>query len=72
MQLGLQRALEAGFTPLITPTLVRPDIMAGTGFLGAHADEIYRLEDYIEEYQGIIAGYRCEIDDLKRELREGL
>ena len=32
---GLQRALEAGFTPLITPTLVRPDIMAGTGFLGA-------------------------------------
>ena len=35
MQLGLQRALEAGFTPLITPTLVRPEIMAGTGFLGA-------------------------------------
>lgn len=44
MNLGLDRALEAGFTPLITPTLVRPDIMAGTGFLGAHADEIYRLE----------------------------
>lgn len=44
MTLGLDRALEAGFTPLITPTLVRPDIMAGTGFLGAHADEIYRLE----------------------------
>lgn len=44
VQLGLQRALEAGFTPLNTPTLVRPDIMAGTGFLGAHADEIYYLE----------------------------
>ncbi|WP_166867003.1 serine--tRNA ligase [Salinibacterium sp. ZJ70] len=44
MQLGLQRAVEAGFTPLITPTLVRPDIMSGTGFLGAHADEIYYLE----------------------------
>jgi len=44
MTLGLDRALEAGFTPLITPTLVRPEIMAGTGFLGAHADEIYRLE----------------------------
>jgi seryl-tRNA synthetase len=43
MNLGLQRALEAGFTPLITPTLVRPDIMQGTGFLGAHADEIYYL-----------------------------
>jgi seryl-tRNA synthetase len=44
VQLGLQRALESGFTPLITPTLVRPDIMAGTGFLGAHADEVYYLE----------------------------
>ena len=43
IQLGLQRALEAGFTPLITPTLVRPEIMAGTGFLGQHSDEIYYL-----------------------------
>ena len=29
---------------MITPTLVRPDVMAGTGFLGKHADEIYYLE----------------------------
>ncbi|MEO6534219.1 MAG: serine--tRNA ligase [Pseudolysinimonas sp.] len=43
IQLGLQRALEAGFVPLITPTLVRPEIMAGTGFLGEHSDEIYYL-----------------------------
>jgi seryl-tRNA synthetase len=43
IQLGLQRALEAGFTPLITPTLVRPEIMAGTGFLGQHSDEVYYL-----------------------------
>ncbi|HEY4224557.1 MAG TPA: serine--tRNA ligase [Pseudolysinimonas sp.] len=43
IQLGLQRALAAGFTPLITPTLVRPEIMAGTGFLGQHSDEIYYL-----------------------------
>ncbi len=43
IQLGLQRALDAGFTPLITPTLVRPEIMAGTGFLGEHSDEIYYL-----------------------------
>jgi seryl-tRNA synthetase len=43
IQLGLQRALQAGFTPLITPTLVRPEIMAGTGFLGEHSDEIYYL-----------------------------
>jgi seryl-tRNA synthetase len=50
LQLGLlmmavQQAVEAGFTPLITPTLVRPEIMEGTGFLGAHASEVYRLRD---------------------------
>jgi seryl-tRNA synthetase len=43
MSLALDRALAAGFTPLITPTLVSPAIMQGTGFLGAHADEIYYL-----------------------------
>lgn len=37
-------AMRNGFTPTITPTLVKPEIMAGTGFLGAHADEVYRLE----------------------------
>jgi seryl-tRNA synthetase len=43
MNLALDRAMRAGFVPLITPTLVRPEIMQGTGFLGAHADEIYHL-----------------------------
>ncbi|WP_380164559.1 serine--tRNA ligase [Jannaschia sp. R86511] len=43
LQLAMDTAYEAGFTPMITPTLVRPEIMAGTGFLGAHADEVYRL-----------------------------
>ena len=43
MSLALDRALTAGFTPLITPTLVSPAIMQGTGFLGAHSDEIYYL-----------------------------
>ena len=41
---AMDTALAAGFTPMITPTMVRPEMMAGTGFLGAHADEIYRLE----------------------------
>ncbi len=40
---AVDKALSAGFTPVITPTLVKPEIMAGTGFLGAHADEIYHL-----------------------------
>ncbi|KQS14703.1 serine--tRNA ligase [Curtobacterium sp. MCLR17_007] len=44
MSLGLDRAVQHGFTPLITPTLVRPETMAGTGFLGEHAAEVYRLE----------------------------
>ncbi|NEM92538.1 serine--tRNA ligase [Galbitalea soli] len=43
MNLALDKALSEGFTPLITPTLVRPEIMAGTGFLGEHSDEIYYL-----------------------------
>jgi seryl-tRNA synthetase len=40
---AVDKALGAGFTPVITPTLVKPEIMAGTGFLGAHADEVYHL-----------------------------
>ncbi|KQT02029.1 serine--tRNA ligase [Cellulomonas sp. Leaf395] len=40
---AVDKALSAGFTPVITPTLVKPEIMAGTGFLGAHADEVYHL-----------------------------
>ncbi len=43
VNLAVGRAVEAGFTPMITPTLVRPESMEGTGFLGAHADEVYRL-----------------------------
>ena len=30
---------------MIPPVLVRPEIMEGTGFLGAHAAEVYRLRD---------------------------
>ncbi len=43
MNLALDKALAEGFIPLITPTLIRPEIMAGTGFLGEHSDEIYYL-----------------------------
>ncbi|CQD02293.1 seryl-tRNA synthetase [Mycolicibacterium conceptionense] len=44
LQLATQVAVQNGFTLMIPPVLVRPEVMAGTGFLGAHADEIYRLE----------------------------
>ncbi|GGA66660.1 serine--tRNA ligase [Pseudoclavibacter endophyticus] len=41
MTMALDKALANGFTMLTTPTLVKPEIMAGTGFLGEHADEVY-------------------------------
>jgi seryl-tRNA synthetase len=45
VNLAMQQAAATGFTPVIAPALVRPEIMEGTGFLGAHAPEVYRLAD---------------------------
>ncbi len=71
MQMGLDRAIAAGFTPLITPTLVRPEIMQGTGFLGSHAEEVYYLpadELYLTGTSEVaLAGYHAdEILDLSK------
>ncbi|CAM3197619.1 MULTISPECIES: serine--tRNA ligase [Corynebacterium] len=49
MQLGMlmhaaKKAREAGFKVVVPPVLVRPEIMAGTGFLDEHDEEIYYLE----------------------------
>ena len=44
MNLALNQAIEHGFVPMITPTLVTPQVMGGAGFLDAHSDEVYRLE----------------------------
>jgi seryl-tRNA synthetase len=41
---ALARATEAGFTPMLTPALVKPHAMEGTGFLGQAAQDVYRLE----------------------------
>jgi seryl-tRNA synthetase len=43
LQLAAAQAVGSGFTLMIPPVLVRPEIMEGTGFLGAHAAEVYRL-----------------------------
>ena len=72
MNLALDKATKAGFTALITPTLVRPEIMAGTGFLGEHADEIYYLpadDLYLTGTSEVaLAGYhRDEIIELGQE-----
>jgi seryl-tRNA synthetase len=71
MNLALDRAIEAGFVPLITPTLVRPEIMKGTGFLGEHADEVYQIagEDLFltGTSEVALAGYHSdEILDLEQ------
>ncbi len=70
MNLGMQRALEAGFIPMIPPTLVRAEVMRGTGFLGQHADEVYHLDDddlYLVGTSEVpLAGYHMdEILDLE-------
>ncbi|MBZ4487742.1 serine--tRNA ligase [Microbacterium sp. cx-55] len=71
MSLALDRALQAGFTPMIPPTLVRPEVMRGTGFLGKHAAEVYHLEEqdlYLVGTSEVpLAGYHMgEILDLTR------
>lgn len=43
LQLALKLAVDNGFVPTIPPVLVRPEVMVGTGFLGAHAEEVYRV-----------------------------
>lgn len=74
MQLGLNKALENGFVMLTPPTLVKPEIMRGTGFLGEHADEIYYLpadDLYLTGTSEVaLAGYHAdEIIDVADPLR---
>jgi seryl-tRNA synthetase len=69
LNMAVDQAVAAGFTPVITPTLVKPDVMAGTGFLGAHAEEVYRLEAddlyLVGTSEVALAGYHAgEILDL--------
>jgi seryl-tRNA synthetase len=44
VNLAMEQAVAAGFVPVIAPAVVRPEAMEGTGFLGAHASEVYKLE----------------------------
>ena len=74
LQLGLlnmaaAKATAAGFTMMVPPVLVRPEVMGGTGFLGAHAAEVYHLEEddaYLVGTSEVpLAGYHAdEILDL--------
>ncbi len=71
MMLAAQKARAAGFQLMIPPVLVRPEIMAGTGFLGDHAEEIYYLERddlyLVGTSEVALAGYhKDEIIDLSQ------
>ncbi|SFD20656.1 seryl-tRNA synthetase [Streptomyces aidingensis] len=41
---AIAQATAAGFTPMLTPALVKPQAMEGTGFLGQAAADVYQLE----------------------------
>ncbi|WP_326698709.1 serine--tRNA ligase [Streptomyces sp. NBC_01754] len=41
---AVTQATEAGFVPMMTPALVRPRAMEGTGFLGQASENVYHLE----------------------------
>ena len=44
VNMAIAQAVEAGFTPMLTPALVKPRAMEGTGFLGQAAENVFRLE----------------------------
>ena len=69
LQMAMEQAIDAGFVPMITPTLVRPETMQGTGFDVKHDAEIYRLAEddlYLVGTSEVpLAGYHSdEILDL--------
>jgi seryl-tRNA synthetase len=69
LQSAVRLAVDNGFTLMIPPVLVRPEIMSGTGFLGEHADEVYRVSSddlYLVGTSEVpLAGYHAgEILDL--------
>ncbi|RCW47323.1 seryl-tRNA synthetase [Halopolyspora algeriensis] len=71
MNMAIAQATAAGFTLMVPPVLVRPEVMEGTGFLGAHATEVYRLEEddlyLVGTSEAPLAGYHSgEILDLSR------
>ena len=41
---AISSAVHAGFTPMITPALVKAPAMQGTGFLGQAAENVFNLE----------------------------
>jgi seryl-tRNA synthetase len=72
VNLAMEQAKAAGFIPVIAPALVKPETMEGTGFLGAHASEVYKLADddlyLVGTSEVALAGYHSDeiLDSLPR------
>jgi seryl-tRNA synthetase len=72
LNLAMEQAIGYGFTAMVPPVLVKPEAMEGTGFLGAHAAEVYQLpqeELYLVGTSEVpLAGYHMNeiISDLPR------
>jgi seryl-tRNA synthetase len=45
LNMAMAQITKHGFTPMVTPSLVKPEAMEGTGFLGQAAENVYRLAD---------------------------
>ena len=45
INMAMAMAVKNGFTPVIPPSLVKPQAMEGTGFLGQAAENVYHLAD---------------------------
>ena len=74
VQLAMERAQAAGFTPMIPPAMVKPRAMEGTGFLGQAAADVFHLDEddfYLVGTSEVpLAAYHMdeilEADDLPR------
>ncbi|MEV2272775.1 serine--tRNA ligase [Nonomuraea africana] len=75
LNMAMQQAIESGFIPMITPVLVKPETMAGTGFHVAHDKEIYRLPEddlyLVGTSEVSLAGYHADeiLDGAQLPLR---
>ncbi len=75
LNLAMQQATTHGLIPMITPTLVLPSAMEGTGFLGQAAENVYRIESddmYLVGTSEVpLAGYHSDeiIDAAQLPLR---
>jgi seryl-tRNA synthetase len=72
VSMAMYFARKVGFVPVIAPALVKPEVMEGTGFLGEHAAEVYRLADddlyLVGTSEVALAGYHSDeiLDTLPR------